>query len=86
NFVKSYTVLIERVITIKKDYRFLTLVIILILSFSWIFQMGALTIIFESTQTSLDQSHDSLKVPNQFQKVATNGEEYSQYNLSIIFY
>ncbi|UCD01813.1 MAG: M1 family metallopeptidase [Promethearchaeota archaeon] len=47
--------------------------------------MGALIIIFESGQSSFDQSHDFLKIPNQFPKIATNGEEYSYYNLSIIF-
>ena len=72
-------------ITIKKVYRLLILIIILSLSFSWIFQIGALTAVFESPQSSSDQSHDCLKIPSQFPKIATNGEVYSYYNLSIIF-
>ena len=72
-------------ITIKKVYRLLILIIILSLSFSWIFQMGALTAVLDSSQSSLDQSQDRPNIPNKFPKIATNGENYSYYNLSIIF-
>ncbi|MFX0105499.1 MAG: hypothetical protein ACFE75_08415, partial [Candidatus Hodarchaeota archaeon] len=72
-------------ITIKKVYRLLTLIIILSSFFSSIFQIGALTAIFDASQSSLDPYHNCFKKPNQFPKLTADAEQYSYYNLSIIF-